>query len=113
MLLHRFLLLMAVTYLGPGPGGDRAATRPPRHAPHPAAVAPAPSSCLVALPTPRGNLSRVPSWRHRIKSVLEDKVAWCPRPVDLGPAPLPDPLEFLIGLTPIAVRLGSLSRLRC
>ena len=113
MFLPRFLLVVAVTYLGPGPGGDRSATLSRSFAPDRAVAEPAPSSCLVAQPSPHASLSRVPSWRHRIKSVLEDKVAWCPRPVDLGPSEVRDPLEFLIGLPPIAVHLGSLTPLRC
>ena len=113
MLLHRFVLLVAITYLGPSPGDGRSASLPPAFTPEPAAVALAPSSCLVLLPSPHANLSRVPSWRHRLKSVLEDKAAWSPQPIDLGPAELPDPFEFWIGVPPIAVHLGSLTPLRC
>jgi hypothetical protein len=113
MLLHRFALLIAMAYLGPGPGGNRSASLPPPCQSDPAAVERAPSSSFVPTPARHAGLSRLRSWRHRIKSVLEDKVAWRPQPADLGPADVPESVELGIGPPSNAVRRSSLIPLRC
>jgi hypothetical protein len=113
MLLHRFALLIAMVYLGPGPGGDRSASLAHPCRSDPVAVERGPCSSLVPIPPGHTGLSRLPSWRHRIKSVLEDKVAWCPRAADLGPADVPESIERGIGPPSNAVRRNSLIPLRC
>ncbi len=113
MFLHRFALLIAMAWLGPGPGGDCSAPFAPPGDSHRSVVDPALCSSLVPTHLPRAGLTRLPAWRYRIKYVLEDKVAWLPRPVDRGPADLPDLIELRNGSPPIALRLGSLIPLRC
>jgi hypothetical protein len=113
MFLQRLVLLIAITYLGPGPGGDRfTASAYPNQA-GPAAVDRAPSSFVDPAATPHARLSRLAPWRHRIKSVLEEKVAWHPQSSDRGPADLPDLIEPWTSSAAPAPRRRSLNALRC
>lgn len=113
MLLQRFVFAIAMVYLGPGPDGARSASLPGHCGPHRAAVVWTSPSSLIPTSTSHAGLSRQAPWRHRIKSVLEDRVAWCFQPVPLGPAEVPDPVEPWIGPPLNGIRPGALIPLRC
>jgi hypothetical protein len=113
MFLNRFVLLIAMACLGPGPRGDRSVDVAAPCDSGPAAAYIAPSSSIIPAPSPHSGISRLAPWRHRIKSVLEDKVAWCLLRVDRGPAERPDLIDASIGTPLIAARSPALIPLRC
>lgn len=113
MFLHRFVLLIAVTYLGPGPGGSQCALPSPSSDWQATAAERTLTSSITPAQAPHARLSRLRAWRHRIKSVLDDKVAWCPQPTELGAADGPDLIEPSNGVPFITVSPASSRPLRC
>jgi hypothetical protein len=113
MVVQSLVIVIALANLGPGPGGVRPTAAPLPRDTGTAVVDCASSSSFIPASSPRTGFSLLSLWRHRIKSVLPDKVAWCPQPVDRGPAELPDLIEPWTGGTRSAVRLKSLIALRC
>jgi hypothetical protein len=112
MTLLRLAFLVALSELGSRPADHRPVVVARSDA-GPAALALSVRPCAIPVPSPHAGLSRLPAWRYRIKSVLEDKVAWCPRPVDRGPLELPDLIHTTIGIPTTAALARSRIPLRC
>jgi len=90
----RYLLGFLVTWvcLATAPGFDQPARNPSRGTPARVCLESVPTSASVPASSTASSLSRPPHWRHRIKTVLEEKDARAFQPVDLGPIVIPDVL---------------------
>lgn len=107
------IFLFAWVCMVPGPrcdGAGHPASRPDFGSPSVKQVAAATGS---AGHSSSGLLSRLGPWRHRIKSVLEQKDARSYQPMVQGPAPIPDHVQLPAGFAWAAARPTPLISRRC
>jgi hypothetical protein len=111
----RYLLIVLIACIGPT--RSRVVDRTARFASRPVA-APSRFDSLPArvsspAPATKASLARPALWRHRIKSMLEEKDILPFELVDRGPAVIPDPSVGAVRLLPSLSRSSPLIPLRC
>jgi len=82
--------LVTMIWLASAPGVDRCARPHSRRDPGHARLKYVPTSICSRISPSASSLSRPPVWRHRIKTVLEEKYVRLAHRDAVGPAVLPD-----------------------